>query len=385
LRTLKRTALLALTALLVGGLSAPADARPSVPTARQRRAAARAKRVQIAAQIDTLKASDRELEDTVHELDAGIDGQEASVAAARQAAAAAEEAVAESARQLTEAERALGVRREAVVRRAVDAYTQPEPVSLTEVLTSKDLNEASRKKVFLDDVVVNDRTEVDRMRAAEEDLTAGKARLESATRAVRTRRRQAEQRLAELQAARREQARLRTALNERIKEFVEEADLVASEEDALEKLIRDADLTTPVAPDDGGGNGGGGNGGSVSGSGLIWPASGPVTSGFGRRWGRLHAGIDIGAGYGAPIRAAKSGVVVFSGWMNGYGNAIVINHGGGFSTLYGHQSRRVASQGQHVSQGQVIGYVGSTGHSTGPHLHFETRVNGSPQNPRRYL
>jgi murein DD-endopeptidase MepM/ murein hydrolase activator NlpD len=118
---------------------------------------------------------------------------------------------------------------------------------------------------------------------------------------------------------------------------------------------------------------------------MRWPASGPVTSEFGYRWGRLHAGIDIGAGYGAPIRAAKSGTVIFAGVQSGYGNVIIIEHGGGLTTLYGHQSRLAAHDGDEVSTGDLIGYVGSTGHSTGPHLHFETRVGGSPQNPRRYL
>jgi murein DD-endopeptidase MepM/ murein hydrolase activator NlpD len=99
----------------------------------------------------------------------------------------------------------------------------------------------------------------------------------------------------------------------------------------------------------------------------------------------MHEGIDIGAGTGTPIRAAKAGTVVFAGVMSGYGNVIIVDHGGGFSTLYAHQSRLGASRGADVSQGEVIGYVGSTGHSTGPHLHFETRVNGSPRNPRNYL
>ena len=125
--------------------------------------------------------------------------------------------------------------------------------------------------------------------------------------------------------------------------------------------------------------------GRVSGAGLIWPVNAPVTSGFGYRWGRLHAGIDQGVGTGTPIRAAKAGTVIFSGSMSGYGNVVIIDHGGGFSTLYAHQSRIASSEGQRVSQGQTIGYVGSTGRSTGPHLHFETRVNGSAQNPRRYL
>ncbi|MBA3655498.1 MAG: M23 family metallopeptidase, partial [Actinobacteria bacterium] len=125
--------------------------------------------------------------------------------------------------------------------------------------------------------------------------------------------------------------------------------------------------------------------GVVSRAGLAWPLRGPITSGFGRRWGRLHAGIDIAAPKGTPIRSAKSGTVAFSGWMGGYGNATIVDHGGGLSTLYGHQSRRAASVGQTVKQGEVIGYVGSTGHSTGNHLHFETRVGGTAQNPRNFL
>ena len=102
------------------------------------------------------------------------------------------------------------------------------------------------------------------------------------------------------------------------------------------------------------------------------------------RWGRMHQGIDIGAGTGTPIHAAKAGTVTFAGTMSGYGNVVVITHSGGLSTLYAHQSR-IAVSGGAVSQGQVIGYAGTTGHSTGPHLHFETRIDGTPQNPLRYL
>jgi murein DD-endopeptidase MepM/ murein hydrolase activator NlpD len=124
--------------------------------------------------------------------------------------------------------------------------------------------------------------------------------------------------------------------------------------------------------------------GAPSASGLIWPVSGPITSGFGWRWGRMHEGIDIGAACGTPIHAAASGTVVFSGWMDGYGNFVIIDHGNGLATAYGHQSAIYVSGG-HVSQGQVIGAVGSTGHSTGCHLHFEVRVNGTPVDPLNYL
>ena len=123
---------------------------------------------------------------------------------------------------------------------------------------------------------------------------------------------------------------------------------------------------------------------SPSASGLIWPVSGPVVSPFGMRWGRLHAGIDIGVGYGTPIHAAASGTVIFAGWMGGYGNFVIVDHGGGLSTGYAHQSS-IAVGGGSVSQGQVIGYVGCTGHCFGPHLHFEVRINGSPVDPLGYL
>jgi murein DD-endopeptidase MepM/ murein hydrolase activator NlpD len=110
-----------------------------------------------------------------------------------------------------------------------------------------------------------------------------------------------------------------------------------------------------------------------------------VTSPFGMRWGRMHEGIDIGAGYGTPIMAAASGVVIYAGWLGGYGNLVVIDHGGGLATAYAHQSQIAVAQGQAVSQGQVIGYIGCTGHCYGPHLHFEVRVNGQAVDPLGYL
>jgi murein DD-endopeptidase MepM/ murein hydrolase activator NlpD len=147
--------------------------------------------------------------------------------------------------------------------------------------------------------------------------------------------------------------------------------------------------TTAAAPSGGGGSGS--TAPTTSTGALQWPASGPKTSGYGWRthpiFGtkRFHAGIDIGAGHGAQIVAAASGVVVSAGAQGGYGNTVVIDHGGGLATLYAHQSSYAVSSGQRVSRGQVIGYVGSTGYSTGPHLHFETRVNGAPRDPMGYF
>ena len=122
-----------------------------------------------------------------------------------------------------------------------------------------------------------------------------------------------------------------------------------------------------------------------SSAGLVWPVGGPVTSPFGWRWGRMHTGVDIGVPYGTPIHAAAAGTVIYATWMEGYGNLVVIDHGNGIATAYAHQSQIAVSYGQQVSQGDVIGYVGCTGHCFGPHLHFEVRVNGAPVDPLGYL
>ena len=125
---------------------------------------------------------------------------------------------------------------------------------------------------------------------------------------------------------------------------------------------------------------------SPSGSGVLgWPVSGPVTSGYGMRWGRMHEGIDIAVGEGTPVRAAAAGTVIYAGWMSGYGNLVVVDHGSGLSTAYAHNSSLAVAVGQSVAAGEVVSYSGNTGNSRGPHVHFEVRVNGSAVDPLGYL
>ncbi|GAB1544355.1 M23 family metallopeptidase [Scytonema sp. NUACC21] len=130
----------------------------------------------------------------------------------------------------------------------------------------------------------------------------------------------------------------------------------------------------------------------IRGTGIFaYPSSGPTSSPFGWRvhpvlgYRRFHAGLDFAASYGSTIRAADSGTVIFAGWYGGYGKAVIVNHGKGITTLYGHSSELYVSEGQTVERGQAIAAVGSTGLSTGPHLHFEVRRNGTPVDPLNFL
>jgi murein DD-endopeptidase MepM/ murein hydrolase activator NlpD len=130
----------------------------------------------------------------------------------------------------------------------------------------------------------------------------------------------------------------------------------------------------------------------IHGTGIfVYPSDAPTSSPFGWRihpilgYRRFHAGLDFAASYGSTIRAADSGIVIFAGWYGGYGKAVIINHGNGLTTLYGHTSEVYVTEGQQVKQGQAIAAVGSTGLSTGPHLHFEVRKNGTPVDPMAYL
>lgn len=128
----------------------------------------------------------------------------------------------------------------------------------------------------------------------------------------------------------------------------------------------------------------GGKSVTVSGE-YRWPVAGSISSNYGWRWGQFHHGVDIAAPYGRTIVAARSGKVIFAGWKGGYGNAVIISHGDGVTTLYGHASKLLVSYGQWVEAGQAIARVGSTGNSTGYHCHFEVRVNGESVNPLSVL
>jgi murein DD-endopeptidase MepM/ murein hydrolase activator NlpD len=348
--------------LLVVALAAPTPAGAATraqKAARSRQAAA------AAAKLDALKASDRELSSAVKALNGQVEAQIARVNAAKRAAGDAEAKLASANAELQSTEDKIANLHGSVVAHAVDAYMRPQGRTQP-AFNSLDLAEVSRQKALLAHVEKREGDALDELRAARQDLGVQAAVAARAQERASQRKKTASEQLNGLARNLKDKERLSSALEARIKDAQEEDS--AANNGTLRDLIANDTF-----------------GGSVSKSGLIWPIKGRLTSGFGRRWGRLHAGIDIAAPKGTPIHAARAGKVIFSGWMGGYGNAVIINHGGGMATLYGHQSKRAAAVGDVVNQGEVIGYVGTTGHSTGNHLHFETRINGTPQNPRKYL
>jgi murein DD-endopeptidase MepM/ murein hydrolase activator NlpD len=269
--------------------------------------------------------------------------------------------------------------------RLIEMYESEDPSTLDVLLSSQSLGDFLDQIDYVQhidsqDVIITKQVHGarDRWRTVREKTKVTKARVETVTRtiAVRTSEVRAEKErllisekgLSQLKGRKRKQL---VSVQESKAEYLHEvAGLQAASSQVTATLQASASSTLDSSP---------------SSSGLIWPVNGPVVSGFGMRWGRMHEGIDIGVGYGTPIHAAASGTVVFSGWMGGYGNFVIIDHGGGMATAYGHQSRIAVGGGQSVSQGQVIGYVGCTGHCFGPHLHFEVRINGSPVDPLGYL
>ncbi|MGH2752836.1 MAG: murein hydrolase activator EnvC family protein [Actinomycetota bacterium] len=162
-------------------------------------------------------------------------------------------------------------------------------------------------------------------------------------------------------------------LNVRLGANKDREDHLESEIDGIKQKILEAQAKASVAAL------------GTSNRGFIWPLNGGITSPYGPRWGRMHTGIDINGYTGQPIVAAKEGRVIMASSYSGYGNTVIVDHGGGYSTLYAHMSSFNTSSGAGIDQGDIIGYVGCTGNCYGDHLHFEVRVNGSPTDPMPYL
>lgn len=353
---------------------------------RAEREKVRQAKAQEARDLQPLVAEDRELEEAVAVMAAEVAAQEAKVESARQAVEAAEAEIASLQQKIKD----LRAEREVLVaearERAIAAYVGREDDRFEEFVRSENINEASHKQELLTTVQGSEADAKERLRSVEEDLELAEVEAQDLAAELRRRRAEEDKRLAELDDKKAELEQMEANLQARIDAVHAEIADLEREEAGLTKLLQQqlaaeaeqasgGDGNTPIGPPPN----------VVSAKGLIWPVRGTLTSPFGPRWGRMHKGIDLSARTGTPIYAAQKGSVLRAGWGGGYGNHVVLDHGGGFATLYGHMSKIAVGSGESVSRGDVIGFVGSTGHSTGPHLHFETRVNGVAYNPIAYL
>lgn len=266
--------------------------------------------------------------------------------------------------------------------RLVDIYRSGEADFMTVMLESDGFDDLLSRYEYLRRIEEQDSSIVSRVRdlrngtiVTVERVTEDRDEIESKKAELVRTRTQLEAREAELAAARDTKASALDQVNSHIDHL--EAD-VSDLQDQIQQQIQAASSTPGVTPL---------QAGPIQGAsgGWIWPVNGTLTSPFGWRWGRMHEGIDISVPEGTPIRAAKAGNVVIAAYTGGYGNYTCVDHGGGLSSCYAHQSSYAVSPGDSVEQGAVIGYSGNTGSSTGPHLHFEIRVNGSAVDPLGYL
>jgi len=339
------------------------------------------RRQDVERELGLARASNAAVEAETTRLDAAVSRQQAAAAAAQQAEAAATAQAEAAARRLAEIEaRAAGTRAE-LARRAVAAYVHPRASAELSVLAeSSSLAEAAQRRTLM--AVIQGRTGdvIGELRAVREDQAVATEELDQARRSATERAGAEAESAARLVAEQRAQRAAHDELARRIAGLQAESDALAQAAATLEARIRQR--SAAPQPSAGPAQARPASGGA---SGFVWPVGGVLTSPYGPRWGSFHAGIDIGAPGGTPIVAAAAGGVISAGWLGAYGNLVVIDHGGGVATAYAHQSRIAVADGQRVGRGEVVGYVGSTGVSTGDHLHFEVRVGGSTRDPVGYL
>ncbi|MFA4929313.1 MAG: peptidoglycan DD-metalloendopeptidase family protein [Patulibacter sp.] len=274
--------------------------------------------------------------------------------------------------------------REVLSARLVELYQADKPSIVSVVVNSKGFADLLERGEFLNRIGQQDQRIVRGVKAARVEAIATEARLDALEARQRTtnariesRRDEVAQVKARLVGARSTISEARQSRSKLLGKVRVDRKELESHLKGLEKEESKIQAKLSGLPSGGAVRQGSGN--------LVWPANAPLTSPFGMRWGRLHGGVDLGVPTGTPVHAADDGTVAIAGWVGGYGNYICIDHGGGFSTCYGHNSRLGVQVGQRVSKGQVIAASGNTGNSTGPHIHFETRVNGVQRDPMGYL
>ena len=364
-----------------------------VESLQSKAAAARAREEALRSEIATVSARIQSLEAEVGDVSTKLAVLEEDLALHQRKLDAVKELYRIQSERLTFLRSQYDVALGRLAARVVALYEGEDPTTLDVVLDASSFSEALDQIDYVESIASQDRSVVRHVAGARnhmKDLKTRtgrtKDRVAAITRVVEIRADQQREVYNRLLISRQGLAETRGAKRDSLEEAHEKAEQYEGKAEDLLKVS--AQLAARInaaqsAPTYSSASAGSGDS-TPSSSGLVWPVGGPVVSGYGWRWGRMHEGIDIAAGYGTPIRAAASGTVIYAGWMGGYGNLIIIDHGGGLATAYAHQSSFVVGGGA-VSQGQTIGYVGCTGHCFGPHVHFEVRSNGGAVDPLGYL
>jgi murein DD-endopeptidase MepM/ murein hydrolase activator NlpD len=375
-RSVRSVALL--VALLVAGAAASSSSIPAYAAAADDLAKKATELAEVRERVKSTSAQVASDADVLAQVEADIAKILEVVNAAGEAVERQQQAVNDAQAQFNAAQAEVEAELQIAQGRAVELFKHGSGVPLASMLTARDINDALNRSAYVSIVSLSDRRAIEKVEAALAKVDAQRQRVQEEQDALAAVEQQERVILAEAEELRNERALVLAASQEQLSELQAQEQHLEADAQQLAALARRsagsgsrADVGVP--------------GPGPSAGGWVWPAPGPVTSEFGRRWGRMHQGIDIGASTGTPIYAAQPGCVSFAGRQGGYGNLILVDHGGGVVTAYAHQSRFRASAGECVQAGQQIGEVGSTGNSTGPHLHFEVRVNGSARNPRNYL
>lgn len=370
-----RFVLLVLAILLA---TLPAGAQESIDDARTDRERNRQEQREIAREINLLEADRAEILAVLDEMDQVVGAQIARVDTARQklVAADADAAVYRQELEATEAERAALGRTAADL--AVEAYIGGGGRNSDIWFEAEDVDVASRRSALMRQVQGDLADAVDRLAGLEEDRGLLAERAQSIVLEAEAIRQEIAIEVAVLERDRNQQLELEAALSAKIDNWETQAQALDREEEELTSFIRSRQLATVVSS---------AGLSAASAEGFVRPIDARPGSPFGNRRHpilgvyRLHAGVDFGAPTGTPIWAAKEGKVISAGWRGGYGRTVLVEHSGGVTTLYAHMSKITTSVGAFVGRGEVIGLVGSTGQSTGPHLHFETRIAGKAKDP----
>lgn len=314
---------------------------------------------------------------TKAQLDQELTALETQITRINAEIAALSEQIDEKEAELDEAQRVLDNQLEAYARRLRSIQVHGSGGHLQALLEAESLSDLFYRQAMIEILMNHEREMINSMERARRTIEVNKLQIEDNRDRVSDARREVVLKRNEADAKAREQQRLIDESMRDIAAFERQLREAQLAEEALRRQMQTQLSNSGGVP--------------VTGGPLQRPAAGPITSPFGNRvhpvTGRVtfHSGIDIGAPMGAPIVAAEAGVVTFAGWNGGYGNCIIIDHGGGRATLYGHASQLLVSRGQSVARGQLIARVGSTGVSTGPHLHFEVLHNGRPVNPLPFI